>query len=302
MNMNELSKYQVGVEENKQEFQSLPKKSQLSKGMDGKIVVFNGDFLLSGSPLTVNDQVDYLMSKSHFKQGFDLATSVANDKEISVRSKQLAAKNYLNYLVGMSLNSEKVYEELFHRIIGYLPTQPCPWPGLVDSYTTHGRLHKLLPYLPLNREKLSKSDFTRITLKCIGEIGINQFLKILPNTSVEWANLVDQNEIIEKFESGEASDEFGESLATHIYLSELYLLDGRFQDCFKVQLLNKSELCFETIQRYNLDSKIVLENLDNLQEVSAKKNVPTSFKPRRLDPTCTRSGVHERRRILTRVP
>ena len=97
-------------------------------------------------------------------------------------------------------------------------------------------------------------------------------MKILPNSSVEWANLVDQNEIIDKFESGELeSDKFGETLSTHIYLSELYLLDGRFQDCFKVQLLNKSELCFETIQRYNLDSNIVLENLDSLQIVSTKK-------------------------------
>lgn len=107
--MKELSKYQIGVEENKQEFQDLPKKSQLIKGMEGKIVVFNGDFLLSGNPLTINDQVDFLVSKSHFKQAFDLATSVANGKEILVKNKQLAAKNYLNYLVAMSLNSEQVW-------------------------------------------------------------------------------------------------------------------------------------------------------------------------------------------------
>ena len=146
----------------------------------------------------------------------------------------------------------------------YMPTQPCPWPGLINSYTARSRLHKLIPYLPLQRDKLAKSHFTSITLNSITEIGLDKFLNIIPTTASEWANLVNQSEIINRLESDDL-------LCSHIYLSELYLLSGRFEDSLKIQLKNKDPVCFETINRFNLDSKVILENMDCLIDIDHKE-------------------------------
>lgn len=210
---------------------------------DGNIFVFSPYDIIYGKPLSVDDQINWLLNpaRRRYEEALELIRSSGSGMK---HRESDVGEAYLAYLL-----KEKDYDGVHRVCKGILGEDAKRWRSLVYQLAQMDELQCVSDIIPTSNPRLDKKTYGMI----LGGFVRNDHAKFL-ETIQRWPpEVYDMESVIDLVNSSMSTYQGVELMDA---LALLYLYDGQYEKTLHIYLRLKRTQTFELIRRHNLFGSI----------------------------------------------